>query len=370
MFLDFFRIWLRLSLRAYFKRFYWIGKENVPTNGPIIIASNHPSAFLDGFVGTVFLKRPIHYITRGDVFKKSWAEKLLRFFRLIPIYRREEGKENMHKNDDTFRACFNLFENGGGIIIFSEGICTEEKRLRPLRKGTARLALEAEAKNNWQLGLKIIPTGINYTNPGQYGSEVFLVHDKAFDVLKYRESYELNPARAINELTAELQERLKPLVITIPDPADEEAAEYALVLDRIENPDSKEWMSHTLHRFFREREICATTKAGVDMPPLIRKENLFLQLLAVLLYWPGYLLNYIPIGLAKYIQRTKVTRIEFSASVRILGTLVFFILYYTLTSILLFCLLPTILATGIIATMIGLGMLSNWYLHKYLEQNA
>lgn len=369
MFLDFFRIWLRLSLRAYFKRFYWIGKENVPAKGPIIIASNHPSAFLDGFVATVFLNRPIHYITRGDVFKKSWAEKLLRFFRLIPIYRQEEGKENMHKNNDTFRACFNLFENGGGIIIFSEGICTEEKRLRPLKKGTARMALEAEAKNNWQLGLKIIPTAINYTNPSQYGSEVFLLHDKPIDVVNYKEIYEENQARAINELTVELYERLKPMVITIPDPADEEAAEYALALDRIENPASKEWMNHTLHRFFREREICATTKAGVERPPLIRKENLFLQLLALVFYWPGYILNFPPIALSKYVQRTKVTRIEFSASVRILSTLVFFIFYYLIATILFFSSLPNILTVGILAIMIGAGMLSNWYLHKHLEHN-
>ncbi len=368
MFLDFFRIWLRLSLRAYFKRFYWIDKECVPEKGPIIIASNHPSAFLDGFTATVFLKRPVHYITRGDVFKKPWAEKLLRSFRLIPIYRREEGKENMHKNDDTFRACFNLFENGGAIIIFSEGICIEEKRLRPLRKGTARMALEAEAKNNWKLGLKIIPTGINYTNPGQYGSEVFVVHDHAMEVNKYQALYEENPAKAINQLTQDLYERMKPLVISIPDPADEVAAEHALALARNEYPESKEWMQFTAKRFLREKEICATTKAGVDQVPLIKKQNLFLELLALVFYWPGYLLNFPPIHLAKYVQRTKVTRIEFSASVRILSTLVFFILYYILFSSVLFFSLSYSLALLILGAMILLGMLSNWYLHRHLTK--
>jgi 1-acyl-sn-glycerol-3-phosphate acyltransferase len=57
------------------------------------------------------------------------------------------------------------------VLIFSEGLCKNEWHLRPLKKGTARLALSA-----WEDGipLKILPVGINYQSFSSFGKNIQL----------------------------------------------------------------------------------------------------------------------------------------------------------------------------------------------------
>ena len=61
-------------------------------------------------------------------------------------------------------------------MVFSEGICVNEWKLRPLGKGTARMAYQIwygeEALND----MKVIPTGLNlraFQRAGQKGFSAF-----------------------------------------------------------------------------------------------------------------------------------------------------------------------------------------------------
>lgn len=81
---------------------------------------------------------------------------------MIPIYRLSEGRDELKNNDDTFRHCLQLLHAGGTVLIFSEGVCKNEWMLRPLKKGTARLAwlaLNSNIKN-----LVVLPVAINYAS--------------------------------------------------------------------------------------------------------------------------------------------------------------------------------------------------------------
>jgi 1-acyl-sn-glycerol-3-phosphate acyltransferase len=137
----------------------------------LLIASNHPNSFLDAIVVATVFKRPVYSLTRGDVFKGKLVNILLKSLNMLPVYRISEGAENLGLNYETFGACGNIFENGGIVLIFSEGRCINEWRLRPLKKGTARLALAA-----WQqeIPLKVIPLGINYSSFRNYGKTIIL----------------------------------------------------------------------------------------------------------------------------------------------------------------------------------------------------
>ena len=66
-----------------------------------------------------------------------------------------------------FPAIYEVLKKNGNFIMFSEGICVQEKRLQKLRKGTARLAFGAEEK--YGLDVHIVPVGINYTYPSSSG---------------------------------------------------------------------------------------------------------------------------------------------------------------------------------------------------------
>ena len=98
-------------------------------------------------------------MTRGDIFKKNWVKTILSSFFLIPVHRLSEGKENMVGNDKSFSRCIELFAEGEVVLIFSEGICTYQTKLLPLKKGTARLAQKAQMEG---INLKVIPITVTY----------------------------------------------------------------------------------------------------------------------------------------------------------------------------------------------------------------
>ena len=143
-----------------------------------MFASNHPNSFLDGMILTTLLDEPLYSLARGDAFKNSWVNKLLRKLKLLPVYRTSEGVENLEHNYTTFDACRETFKENGMVLIFSEGKCENEWHLRPLKKGTARLSI-----TSWKQGipLTILPTAFNYSSFGKFGKEVHLFFGEPID---------------------------------------------------------------------------------------------------------------------------------------------------------------------------------------------
>ena len=127
--------------------------------GPLLLACNHPNSFLDAIIFSVLFKQPVHSLARGDAFKGKWVKRVLHLLHMLPVYRTSEGVENLEHNYDTFAACLEIFKAGGIVLIFSEGLCINEWHLRPLKKGTARLATSA-----WNNGIDlcVLPVGLNY----------------------------------------------------------------------------------------------------------------------------------------------------------------------------------------------------------------
>ncbi|MDG2432939.1 1-acyl-sn-glycerol-3-phosphate acyltransferase, partial [Flavobacterium sp.] len=156
-------------------------------NHPKIIGANHPNSFFDAIVIAVSYPKPIYFLARGDAFNKPLVAKFLTALHLIPIYRLSEGKSNLGKNEDTFNRCLDLLKKNQTILIFSEGLCINEWKLRPLKKGTGRLALMAiqQAIPN----VKIQPTNLNYSSFGSNPKQVLVNFNAEFEVtLKEKES--------------------------------------------------------------------------------------------------------------------------------------------------------------------------------------
>ncbi|MCK7557692.1 hypothetical protein MKQ70_22870 [Chitinophaga sedimenti] len=68
-------------------------------------------------LGALF-NRDMHFLARGDAFRKPTARKLLEALHNIPIFRISEGKENMGQNDETFERC-RRFSVKMGLYSFS-----------------------------------------------------------------------------------------------------------------------------------------------------------------------------------------------------------------------------------------------------------
>lgn len=178
--------------------------------GPLLIASNHPNSFLDAVILSTLFKKPVHSLARGDAFAGNFFTKILTSFNMLPIYRMSEGAENLGLNYSTFEACKKLFEENKIVLIFSEGGCVNEWHLRPLKKGTARLALDAW-KNN--IPLKVLPLGINYSSFRFYGKNVFLNFG---NIILKEDLLTINSdGKAITEFNEKLKNELSKLVYEI-----------------------------------------------------------------------------------------------------------------------------------------------------------
>jgi len=204
------KIYARLAIKVYCRRIIINRPEVLKSNGPLLLAANHPNSFLDGMILTTLFDHPVHSLARGDVFKNKWINKILRRIQLLPVYRTSEGVENLEHNYTTFAACLQAFHKNGIVLIFSEGRCENEWHLRPLKKGTARLATAA-----WHTGipLKVLPVAINYSSFKNFGKEVHLFFGETITA----KSFDLNApqGKQLIDFTSLLHAQLKQSVYEI-----------------------------------------------------------------------------------------------------------------------------------------------------------
>lgn len=129
---------------------------------------------------------------------------------MFPVYRTSEGTENMEHNYSTFEACKEIFKANGIVLIFSEGRCINEWHLRPLKKGTARLAISA-----WKDGidLTVLPVGINYQSFQSFGKNIHLLSGKPISI---KDIDHLNGfGKSVQSFNQLLQSELQPLVYEV-----------------------------------------------------------------------------------------------------------------------------------------------------------
>ena len=210
MLYSFVKIIARLAIKIYCRNITINKKEILQQNGPLLLAVNHPNSFLDAIIFCTLFDRPVYSLARGDAFKKTFAAKILYSFKILPVYRVSEGVENLEENYKTFEECKKIFKQNGIVLIFSEGRCINEWHLRPLKKGTARLAI-----SSWQDGidLKVLPVAINYSSFKKFGKNVKiffgeLITSSSIDFLD-------TDGKVIRSFNTNLQEQLKPFVFEI-----------------------------------------------------------------------------------------------------------------------------------------------------------
>lgn len=201
----------RLALPLYCRNIQVLKKEVLKyRDGPLLLAANHPNSFLDAIILCTLFDGTVYSLARGDAFKNKTVASILYLFKMFPVYRVSEGVENMEENYKTFDLCKNVFKQNGIVLIFSEGRCINEWHLRPLKKGTARLAI-----SSWEDGidLKVIPVALNYSSFKKFGKNIKLNFGEMIskEDLAYQDSHG-NAIRQFNEI---LQERLAKHVFEI-----------------------------------------------------------------------------------------------------------------------------------------------------------
>lgn len=205
------------TVRVYFRTISVKGSENIPKSGPVVFVANHNSAFMDPILLAVHIKRPLYFLARGESFTSVFISKFFNQLHMIPIYRPEVCPDKVHKNKKVFEDCYQHLTKGKTLLIFPEGFSKTVRDLRPLKTGTARMSLEAEKRNDFHLGVQVIPIGINYSNPHRFRSQVFLNIGEPLNVKTYKEVYHSKPKEAVLNFTADLEKWMESLLVVIKD---------------------------------------------------------------------------------------------------------------------------------------------------------
>jgi hypothetical protein len=113
------------------------------------------------------------------------------------------------------------------VIVFAEGLCIQERRLRPLKKGVSRMifgSYEYLGENN---NLTVVPVGINYSKADKFGSSAFYNIGDPILVKDFIEEYKLNPAKANNSFLKVLYPKMKELITHINNPENDAVVYHA-----------------------------------------------------------------------------------------------------------------------------------------------
>ncbi len=227
---------LHLTYWCLFRKVYLYNIKGVPADKPVLIAANHPTAFVDPIALCIYLDPPVYNMTRGDIFKKTWARKLLEDVNMFPVFRMRDGYTGRERNDGVFEFCQGKMLKKQVVAIYVEGEHHLDKQIKPVQKGLARIAFDTY-KNYAPEDLQIIPAGTNYIYGDRTRDELKLLIGTPIFVKDYWEAYLQNPAATINRLNADIEKALKTICYHIENADDTVLAEQLLTLLRNDYPE-------------------------------------------------------------------------------------------------------------------------------------
>jgi 1-acyl-sn-glycerol-3-phosphate acyltransferase len=221
----------RWSLRVYFRRIVLSGRLSLPPAGPLILAANHPNSLVDALAMGWACHRPVHFLARSGLFDNPLAARFFRAGGAIPVYRSKDAPSDPShtaRNAETFREAHRLLREGSVLGIFPEGVSHEDLGVRQLKTGIARIAFEVEQEQDWSLGVRISPIGLNFSDRTMFRSDLFIRVGEPIEVRAWRHAYLADPKEAVRALVDEVAGRLEALVVVAP------GSEAAALLEDIE----------------------------------------------------------------------------------------------------------------------------------------
>ncbi|HSV88663.1 MAG TPA: 1-acyl-sn-glycerol-3-phosphate acyltransferase [Bacteroidales bacterium] len=208
---------IHFYLRLFYKQIVVEGKELIPKGCPVIFAPNHQNALMDPLILHFGARMQTVFLARADIFKIPVLRDFFFWLKILPVFRIRDGIENLQNNDESFNIAVEVLEHGRSVGIFPEATHTNLRRLLPLKKGVPRLAFLAESKNNFSLGIKVIPVGIHYSNYEKMHSTVHIRFGEAIEVATFRDAWLQNQQKAMLLLRDEIGSRISDLAINIKD---------------------------------------------------------------------------------------------------------------------------------------------------------
>ncbi len=202
------RAFARLLLGVFYRRIEVVHAARVPAAGPLILAANHQNALVDPMLLMASLDRPMIPLAKAPLFRHPLIGPFLRLLGALPVHRRQDPGSDPAENEAMFRSATRALAAGGAILVFPEGASEPEPVLRPLRTGTARLLLAAEAAG--APGVALVPAAVVYQEPGAFrAARALVMFGEPIVTSDGIALYATDPVGAVRRLTERLAARLR-----------------------------------------------------------------------------------------------------------------------------------------------------------------
>ncbi len=117
------------------------GRHHVPHRGGVLLVANHQS-YLDPVLLAVYLRRPMSYLAKSELFRNKFLGWLIRSLNAFPV---KQGAGDVGAVRETIRR----LREGHMLSIFPEGARTLTGEMNPIQPGAALVVKRA--------GVPIVP---------------------------------------------------------------------------------------------------------------------------------------------------------------------------------------------------------------------
>jgi 1-acyl-sn-glycerol-3-phosphate acyltransferase/uncharacterized membrane protein YphA (DoxX/SURF4 family) len=257
----FFIPFIHVVYRLLFRKIYLHNRQGIKPNTPVLIAANHPTAFIDPIFFCLFFDPPVYNMTRGDIFRKPFFRKLLMSCNMFPVFRQREGYQGRDRNDDVFEFCQQKLVNRVAVNIFVEGEHHLDKRVLPAQKGIARIAFGTYERHRME-DLQIVPVGCNYVDGLSTRDEAKIIVGEPIFIKDYWDVYETKPGLAITKLCQDIEKSLKKLCYHVENREDDALVDQLLSLWRNSNGATRlPVVEEQASRFWGEKDVIRQVNA-------------------------------------------------------------------------------------------------------------
>ena len=250
---------VRRLVRIYYPGIEVSDRNRLPASGPLLLAANHQNSLMDPVMLGIASGRPVHFLAKAPLFAIPIFGNLLHAFGMIPAYRRADDPGRTQRNSESLNLAAVHLGKGEAVGIFPEGRTHDAPRLEAAKTGAARIAIAAVRAGT--KGLKLVPVGINYECKEQFRSAVWIRVGPPIEVNEWLAERGGDDDRELaRELTKELEDRLKQLIVHLDDPS------WEPLLDQLEillppsrqsrrNPFAwlrqRKWLADAINHFMR-----------------------------------------------------------------------------------------------------------------------
>ncbi len=241
---------VRRLIRIYYPKVEASGRDHIPRTGPLLLAANHANSLVDPVIVGIAADRPVRFFAKAPLFDTPMLGRLLRAMGMLPAFRAQDDGAQVRRNLESLNVGTQALVRGEAVGIFPEGKSHDSLKIEQVRSGAARMAVQAAGQGGRDL--KLVPIGINYQRKQLFRSAIWVRVGRPITVARFMSEH-ADERKAMRALTAEIESRLKRVVIHLNEPAFEPFLEELELL----LPPPKRTRGHVAISALRQRKRLA-----------------------------------------------------------------------------------------------------------------